>query len=60
MPRASFSWKALVPITALDTCPLMHSTVIESLIVSSSPVIVLLTPGPEVTRTTPTRPVLRA
>ncbi|MCY1374345.1 hypothetical protein D9M69_616830 [compost metagenome] len=60
MPSASLSWKACVPITAVDTCPLMHSTGTESLIASSSPVIVLPTPGPDVTSTTPTRPVLRA
>lgn len=60
MPSASLSWKALVPITAVATWPLMHSTGTESLIASSRPVMVLPTPGPEVTSTTPTRPVLRA
>jgi hypothetical protein len=38
----------------------MHRIGTESLIASSSPVMVLLTPGPDVTSTTPTRPVLRA
>ena len=60
MPRASLSWKAWVPITPVATWPLMHSTGIESLMASSRPVMVLLTPGPEVTSTTPRRPVLRA
>ena len=57
---ASHSWKALVPIACVATWPLMHSTGIESLRASSSPVVVLATPGPEVTITTPGRPVLRA
>jgi hypothetical protein len=60
MPSASLSWNAWVPITPVATCPLMHSTGIESLIASSSPLMVLPTPGPEVTSTTPTRPVVRA
>ena len=60
MPSASLSWNALVPITAVATCPLMHSTGIESLMASRRPVMVLPTPGPEVTSTTPSRPVLRA
>ena len=60
MPSASLSWKALVPITLVATCPLMTSTGTESLIASSRPVMVLLTPGPEVTSTTPTLPVVRA
>jgi hypothetical protein len=46
MPSASLSWKALVPITAVATWPLMHSTGMESLIASSRPVMVLPTPGP--------------
>ena len=44
----------------VGTWPLMHITGIESLSASSSPVVVLATPGPEVTITTPGRPVLRA
>jgi hypothetical protein len=36
MPSASLSWKACVPITAVATCPLMHSTGTESLMASSS------------------------
>ena len=60
MPSASLSWKACVPITAVDTWPLMHKSGTESLIASSRPEMVLPTPGPEVTSTTPTRPVVRA
>ncbi|MCY1558745.1 hypothetical protein D9M68_957050 [compost metagenome] len=60
MPIASHSWKACVPITPVATWPLMHNTGIASLWASSRPVRVLLTPGPEVTSTTPTRPVQRA
>ena len=60
MPSASHSWKASVPIAALFTWPLMHSTGTESHSASSRPVVVLLMPGPEVTSTTPSRPVLRA
>ena len=37
MPRASHSWKALVPIACVATWPLMHSSGIESLSASSSP-----------------------
>jgi hypothetical protein len=60
MPSASLSWKAWVPMTAVATWPLMHSTGIESLMASSRPLMVLATPGPEVTSTTPSLPVLRA
>ena len=60
MPRASHSWNALVPIAEVATWPLTQSTGTESLRASSRPVVVLLMPGPEVTNTTPTRPVLRA
>ena len=60
MPMASHSWKASVPIAAVATCPLMHSTGIESHMASSRPEVVLAMPGPEVTNTTPGRPVVRA
>ena len=49
-----------MPISAVATWPLMHTTGTESHMASSSPVTVLLTPGPEVTNTTPGRPVERA
>ena len=42
------------------TWPLMQMTGIESHRASSKPVVVLLMPGPDVTKTTPGRPVLRA
>ena len=45
---------------AVETWPLMQTTGTESDIASSSPVMVLLTPGPEVTSTTPGFPVVRA
>lgn len=60
MPMASHSWKASVPIAAVATWPLMHSTGIESHMASSRPEVVLAMPGPDVTKTTPVRPVLRA
>ncbi len=41
MPSASLSWNAPVPIDAVATWPLMHSTGTESLIASSRPVMVL-------------------
>ena len=44
----------------LATWPLMQKRGIESHRASSKPVVVLLMPGPEVTKTTPGRPVLRA
>ncbi|KAG1524028.1 hypothetical protein G6F51_014461 [Rhizopus arrhizus] len=57
---ASHSWKASVPMAAVETWPLTHSTGIESHMASSKPEVVLAIPGPEVTNTTPVRPVLRA
>ncbi len=59
-PSASASWKASVPIRRVATWPLMQTTGTESDIASSRPVMVLLTPGPEVTSTTPGFPVARA
>ena len=47
-------------MTVLATWPLMHRTGIESLIASSNPLMVLAMPGPDVTSTTPTFPVVRA
>ena len=60
MPSASHSWKASVPIAVVATWPLMHRMGIESLRASSRPDVVLAMPGPEVTNTTPSRPVERA
>ena len=60
MPMASHSWKASVPMALVATWPLMHSTGIESHMASSRPEVVLAMPGPEVTNTTPVRPVVRA
>ena len=50
-------WAVMVVVA---TWPLMHSTGTESHSASSSPVVVLLMPGHEVTKTTPTFPVVRA
>ena len=44
MPMASHSWKASVPIAAVATWPLMHSTGIESHMASSRPEVVLAMP----------------
>jgi hypothetical protein len=60
MPMASHSWNASVPMAAVATWPLMHSTGIESHMASNRPDVVLAMPGPEVTNTTPVRPVVRA
>ncbi len=60
MPSASHSWNASVPIDVVATWPEMHTIGVESHSASSRPVVVLLMPGPEVTKTTPGRPVLRA
>ncbi|CFP11174.1 Uncharacterised protein [Bordetella pertussis] len=60
MPMASHSWNASVPIAAVETWPLMHSTGTESHMASSRPEVVLAMPGPEVTNTTPGLPVVRA
>ena len=49
-----------LPMAVRATWPLMHSTGTESHRASSSPDVVLAMPGPEVTRTTPVLPVLRA
>ncbi len=60
MPSASHSWNASVPMAVVATWPLMQTMGTESQNASSSPVVVLLIPGPDVTNTTPTRPVVRA
>ena len=45
MPMASHSWKASVPMAAVATWPLMHSTGIESHMASSRPEVVLAMPA---------------
>ena len=60
MPTVSASWKASLPIMWVGTWPVRQTTGTLSMSASVRPVTVLVAPGPEVTRTTPTRPVLRA
>ena len=54
------SWKASVPIAARDTWPQITTIGIESAMQSRTGVTVLVAPGPEVTRHTPTLPLARA
>ena len=60
MPIVSASWKPSVPIMKVGTWPVSTTMGIESISASVSPVTVLVAPGPDVTSTTPTLPVLRA
>ena len=60
MPTVSHSWKASRPIAAVGTCPVTITIGIESMYAVAMPVMALVTPGPEVTRATPTSPVARA
>ena len=60
MPVVSASWNASLPIRLVGTWPVMQTTGMLSMRASVSPVTVLVAPGPEVTRTTPTFPVERA
>ena len=60
MPTVSASWKASLPIMCVGTCPVRQTIGTESISASVRPVTVLVAPGPEVTSTTPTLPVLRA
>ncbi len=56
----SASWKASVPNSPETTCPVMQTIGVESTIASASPVIMLVAPGPEVEKATPTFPEARA
>ena len=60
MPTVSHSWKASVPIRAVETWPEMQTSGIESIKASVKPVTAFVAPGPDVTRTTPTLPLERA
>ena len=60
MPTVSASWKASLPIMKVGTWPVSTTIGIESISASVMPVTALVAPGPEVTRTTPGRPVERA
>ncbi len=54
------SWNASLPIAAVGTWPQMTTIGIESAMQSRTGVTQLVAPGPEVTMTTPTRPLARA
>jgi hypothetical protein len=60
MPTVSASWKASEPIRWVGTWPVRTTSGMESISASTMPVMVLVAPGPEVTSTTPGRPVERA
>ena len=60
MPTLSASWKASLPIQWVGTWPVKATIGIESIRASCSAVTRLVAAGPEVTRQTPTRPVVRA
>ena len=60
MPTLSASWNASLPIEVVGTCPVKATIGIESIRASWSAVTRLVAAGPEVTRQTPTLPVVRA
>ena len=60
MPTMSASWNASVPITPLETWPVMATIGTESMWASMMAVTRLVAPGPEVAMQTPTRPVTMA
>ena len=54
------SWNASVPIAPVDTWPQITMIGMESAMQSRTAVTQFVAPGPDVTITTPTRPVARA
>src|SRR5436190_16246144 len=54
------SWNASVPIDAVATWPQITTIGIESAVQSRTGVTQFVAPGPDVTITTPTRPLARA
>ena len=56
----SHSWNAFVPISALDTWPVMQTSGVESMAASAMGVTRFVAPGPEVASTTPQAPDARA
>jgi hypothetical protein len=60
MPVTSASWKASLPSIGEIVWPQITTSGEESMRAVSSPVTVLVAPGPEVTSATPGRPVERA
>ena len=53
----SASWKASVPMESTPTWPVTTTRGTESIMASAMGVTMLVAPGPEVTRQTPTLPV---
>src|SRR3979411_2648583 len=60
MPTVSHSWNASLPIRCVGTCPVMHTSGMESISASVSGVTMLVAPGPDVTSTTTGCPFERA
>ena len=60
MPVVSISWKASLPINSPRTCPVTHTSGVESIQASAIAVTRLVAPGPEVAIATPVRPEARA
>ena len=56
----SHSWKASLSINPDGTCPESITNGMESAYAVAIPVMALVAPGPEVTKTQPTLPVARA
>ena len=56
MPNVSASWKPSVPSRSVRTWPVKATSGTESIIASVSGVTMFVAPGPEVAKTTPTRP----
>ena len=54
------SWNASLPIAAVGTWPQITTIGIESAMQSRTGVTQFVAPGPDVTMTTPTRPLARA
>ena len=54
------SWNASVPIAVVGTWPQIKTMGTESAMQSRTGVTMLVAPGPDVTRATPTRPPARA
>ena len=60
MPNVSASWNASLPISLVDTWPVIATIGIESISASTSAVTRFVAPGPDVAQHTPTLPVARA
>jgi hypothetical protein len=59
-PVMSHSWKASVPIRGERTCPVTHTSGVESIHASAIGVTRFVAPGPDVAIATPTLPDARA